>query len=110
MAVIATVRKNWLNLIPDEARPPRSESGEVTLEFHILHDGQVKEVIGTGSSDHEILDGAAFRGVTSSSPLPPLPAEFLGEYLGLRMHFCYNLRKDDNAGPPEKSQSGSSPQ
>jgi TonB family protein len=108
--VIATVGKNWLLLIPPEARPPRSESGEVTIEFHILHDGQVKEVKVTGSSGHKKLDRGAYGGVTSSNPLPPLPDEFAGQYLGLRLHFWYNPRKGDNPRPPESSQSSSSPQ
>ena len=36
------------------------------------------------------LDRAAWGGITGSSPFPPLPTEFRGDYLALRFHFYYN--------------------
>ena len=37
------------------------------------------------------FDRAAYGRITASDPFPPLPHEFTGPYLGLRMTFRYNL-------------------
>lgn len=42
------------------------------------------------SSGDKRLDRAAWGGITASSPLPPLPPEFHGENLVLRLAFRYN--------------------
>jgi hypothetical protein len=43
-----------------------------------------------GPSGDVSLDRAAYGGITASTPFPPLPGEFGGEYLALRFHFFYN--------------------
>jgi hypothetical protein len=43
-----------------------------------------------GSSGDVALDRAAWAGISYSNPFPPLPSEFHGPYLGLRIHFFYN--------------------
>jgi outer membrane biosynthesis protein TonB len=48
----------------------------------------------SGSGD-VALDRGAWGGITSSSPFPPLPGEFGGQYLGLRFTFFYNPDKAD---------------
>jgi len=44
------------------------------------------------------MDRAAWGGITASSPFDPLPKEFKGDYLKLRMHFMYNPPKEVNKG------------
>jgi hypothetical protein len=64
--VLRDVRQHWVELLPESARTKR---GKAVLEFFILRDGSVH-----GS-------------ITMSNPFPPLPAEFKGPYLGLRLDF-----------------------
>jgi len=40
------------------------------------------------------LDRPAYASITSLNPFPPLPAEFKGSYLGLRVSFYYNRNAD----------------
>ena len=39
------------------------------------------------------LDRAAWGGITACNPFDPLPQQFKGDYLALRMHFYYNPEK-----------------
>ncbi len=93
--VLAAVRMNWYNLIPEVARPPLMKKGKVSIEFAILKDGSVAGMRLEGPSGDVSLDRAAWGGITASTPFPPLPAEFRGNYLALRFHFYYNPDKND---------------
>lgn len=88
--VLHDVRENWYRIIPESAQAPMRKKGKVSLEFAILKDGRVAGLTLTGSSGDISLDRAAYGGITSSNPFPPLPAEFRGQYLALRFHFYYN--------------------
>ena len=88
--VVQEVRLNWLNLIPEVARPPLMKRGRVSIEFAIVKDGSVAGLRLDDSSGDSSLDRAAWGGITASNPFPPLPGEFGGEYLKLRFHFFYN--------------------
>lgn len=93
--VLAAVRMNWYNLIPEVARPPLMKKGKVSIEFAILKDGSVAGMRLDATSGDVSLDRAAWGGITASTPFPPLPAEFRGNYLALRFHFYYNPDKND---------------
>jgi TonB family protein len=84
------VRQNWYNLIPESARPPIMRKGKVSIEFAITKDGRVAGMQIVSTSGDVALDRAAYGGITSNNPFPPLPAEFMGQYLGLRFTFYYN--------------------
>jgi TonB family protein len=88
--IVAVVRMNWYNLIPEEARPPMLKKGKVSIEFAILPDGKVAGMRLIGQSGDIALDRAAWGGITASNPFSPLPSEFHGPYLALRFHFYYN--------------------
>jgi TonB family protein len=88
--VLHDVRMNWYNLIPEAARPPLMKKGKVSIEFAILKDGRIAGMTLSSTSGDVSLDRAAWGGITGSSPFPPLPAEFRGDYLALRFHFYYN--------------------
>jgi outer membrane biosynthesis protein TonB len=88
--IVAVVRMNWYNLIPEEARPPMLKKGKVAIEFSILPDGKVVGMRLIGESGDIALDRAAWGGITSSNPFSPLPTEFQGPYLALRFYFYYN--------------------
>jgi TonB family protein len=85
--IVQTVRKNWYTLIPASGK---LKSGRVSIQFVILKDGSVSGIQMFGSSGDVALDRAAWGGITAAAPFPPLPAEFKGPYLALRMQFSYN--------------------
>ena len=82
--VLHDVRQHWFELLPETARTKRSK---VVLEFAILKDGSVAGLKVVGSSGDIALDRPAYGSITGSNPFPPLPAEFRGPYLGLRLGF-----------------------
>lgn len=93
--VIETLRQNWYNLIPEEARPPLMKSGKVSIDFAIKKDGSVAGMHITTPSGDVALDRAAWGGITDSNPFQPLPQQFRGDYLALRIHFLYNPQRSD---------------
>ena len=93
--VLDAVRRNWYNLIPEEARPPLLKKGKVSIEFVIKKDGTIAGMTLRGPSGDVALDRAAWGGITASNPFAPLPTEFHGPYLGLRFHFYYNPAKGE---------------
>jgi TonB family protein len=93
--VLHDVRTNWYNLIPESARAPLMKKGKLTIEFAIMKDGKVQGMRMAAGSGDVALDRGAWGGITSSSPFPPLPSEFGGQYLGLRFTFFYNPDKAD---------------
>lgn len=88
--VLRSVREKWYRLMPEEARPPQQKQGEVTLEFAILRGWNVAGLTLRRPSGVIPLDRAAWGAIVSSAPFAPLPDEFKGKYLGLRMPFYYN--------------------
>jgi TonB family protein len=88
--VLHDVKKNWYAIIPESAMPPLLKKGEVSIEFAILKDGKVAGMRYVSGSGDVALDRAAYGGITASNPFQPLPAEFGGQYLGLRFTFYYN--------------------
>ena len=93
--VLESVRRNWYNLIPEEARAPLMKKGKVAIQFVILKDGKVAGMKIDGPSGDISLDRAAWGGITASIPFPPLPDQFHGPYLGLRFRFYYNPAKGE---------------
>jgi len=84
------IQANWYTAMPESVYPPLSKRGTVLIEFAILPDGKVQGMRVYSSSGDIALDRAAWGGISASNPLPPLPKEFHGPYLGLRCHFLYN--------------------
>ena len=91
--MLKTVRTNWYNLIPEEARPPQLMPGVTTIEFAIMPDGNIRGARIVHPSGTLPLDRAAWGGITKGNPYPPLPQQFTGPYLALRFHFYYNPQK-----------------
>lgn len=93
--VLQEIKGNWYRIIPDSAMPPIMKKGKLAIEFVILKDGKVSNMQLDASSNDVALDRAAWGGITASSPFQPLPKEFPGQYLGLRIYFFYNPDKAD---------------
>lgn len=88
--VLEEVRRNWYNLIPEEARSPLFKQGKLAIQFVINKNGAVEGMKLIAPSGDIALDRAAWGGITASNPFPPLPKEFNGPYLALRFRFYYN--------------------
>ena len=86
--VVMDIRQNWYAVMPEIAR--LGKRGEVTLIFEILRDGEVPKLYLVSTSGSEPLDRAALAGISASAPFPPLPTEFSGPFVRIRVTFLYN--------------------
>jgi TonB family protein len=86
----ADVEHNWSPLTSKMTEPPRMKKGTVGIRFAILPDGRIGSMkLETTSGDVE-LDKAAWYAITSEGQFPPLPKEFHGPQIELRVAFFYN--------------------
>lgn len=71
--------------------PPRASSPlSCTVRFRIVRSGVI---VGAGvahSSGLAFFDHTALRAVVEASPLPPLPADFPADVVGVTFQFAYN--------------------
>jgi len=79
--ILADIKRTWIPLIPEEARPPLNKQGETLIRFTINLDG---------SSQDTAIDRACWGGITGVGQFPPLPANFHGPNLELRIDFYTN--------------------
>lgn len=90
--ILRQIYNTWLPLIPEEARPPLNKSGETLIRFSILPDGRIGGMHLDGSTQDQALDRAAWGSITGVGQFPPLPKEFHGPNLELRIHYLVNKR------------------
>ncbi len=76
------IRGNFSNPLRQTTFPIRT-----TVYFKILKDGKIAEPTVEAPSGVAPFDQAALRAVISSDPLPPLPQEYKGEWLGIHLEF-----------------------
>jgi TonB family protein len=86
--VLASVRRNWMAVIPESVKMGRR--GQVLIQFIIDRHGGVPKLVIATSSGTEAFDRAAVAGVSMSNPFPPLPAEFKGDQIRVQLAFSYN--------------------
>jgi outer membrane biosynthesis protein TonB len=92
--LLATLKRNWETVMPESAL--MGDKGMVFTTFSINPDGSVH------APDPELertsgktpLDNAAISAIHASNPFEPLPSEFHGPYLKLRIVFIYNIPPD----------------
>ena len=96
--VYETVRDRWFLLMPESAKSPFFASGKVTVEFRILKNGAISDVMVTQESGRGEMDKAALGSITFSNPFRPLPKEFPGDDLRLRFRYYYNPAKGELGG------------
>lgn len=88
--LLADVRRNWLPLIPEECRPPLNKQGITGVRFTIQPNGTIS-VMHLDYSTHDVaIDRAAWGSITSLGAAQPLPKEFHGPNLELRIEFRIN--------------------
>jgi hypothetical protein len=88
--ILTDIKRNWLPLIPEEARPPASMQSETLIRVSILPDGRISAMNLDGSSQQINIDRAAWGAITGEGQFPPLPANFKGPSVELRISFLTN--------------------
>ena len=78
--MLVTIGMNWF-------KPAESVPISPMIRFRIERDGSISDPQVERSSGLPYVDRAALRAVMASSPLPPLPQEFGGRYLGVHLIF-----------------------
>jgi TonB family protein len=89
LQVLASVRRNWMSIVPDSARMGRR--GLVLIQFSIDRRGGIPKMVIASTSGIPAFDRAAVAGISASNPFPPLPAAYRGDQIRLQMAFSYNL-------------------
>ena len=89
-SMMRDIHRNWQPLIPEKVKAPEMKKGVVGIRFTILPNGKIGSMkLETRSGDVD-LDKAAWYAITSEGQFPPLPKEFHGPKLELRVGFFYN--------------------
>jgi len=88
--VLASVKRNWLAVLPESVRMGRR--GRVVVQFVINRDGSVPKLVIATPSGADALDRAAVAGISATNPFPPLPDEFRGDQVRQQFVFLYNMR------------------
>ncbi len=88
--ILAIVRSNWRNVIPESVRMG-TRRGRTVVEFAINRDGSIPKLVIADPSGSEPLDRAAVAGLSMSNPLPPLPTDYKGLQVRLAFSFSYNM-------------------
>jgi TonB family protein len=78
--MLVAIGMNWF-------KPSQGGTVSPVVHFRIEKDGTVSDASVERSSGLPFVDRAALRAVLSSSPLPPLPAEYTGSQLGVHLKF-----------------------
>lgn len=89
--IVGTIYKNWLPLIPQEARPPQSSKGEALIRFRILPDGRIGNMWLDGSTHDDAINRACW-GAIAAAQFPALPTALGSKPLDLRLHFYVNVK------------------
>jgi TonB family protein len=88
--IMRMIYEQWIPLIPEEARPPLSKQGTTLVRFTINPDGTIGMMHLDGSTHDDALNRAAWGSIPAVGKFPPLPKEFHGPNLELRIHFLVN--------------------
>jgi TonB family protein len=87
------IERHWYEVLPPSVLPPLYKKGKLRIQFTIMKDGSVRGMVLAISSGDTALDRAAWGGIVGSSPLPPLPEEYIqrgGQDLTIQGTFLYN--------------------
>jgi outer membrane biosynthesis protein TonB len=93
--LLSDVRRNWLPLIPEECRPPLNKEGITGVRFTIQPDGKISAMNLDYSTHDDAINRAAWGSITGLGQAQPLPKEFHGPNLELRIEFRINKDAPD---------------
>lgn len=95
--LLAIIRAQWIPLLPEETYPPLSKQGVTLIRFGIAKDGTLLQPHLDGSSRDRAIDLAAWGALQANGRFPPLPSQFTGGELDLRVQFNVNTGRRNNA-------------
>jgi TonB family protein len=92
--LLAKLKQNWVAVMPESFY--LGDKGIVAISFRINKDGSFSadSLSIDRTSGKEPLDTAAASAIRATSPFEPLPPQFKGPNLDLRIGFYYNIRPD----------------
>lgn len=76
--LVRKIERNWR---------PSSNTMRSTVYFRIARNGRISDVRIAEESGNFLFDQAARRAVEASAPMPPLPDEYDGDFLGVYFQF-----------------------
>lgn len=88
--ILREIYETWLPLIPEEARPPLNKQGETLIRFTIMPDGTIGPMALDGSTHDDAINKSCWGSITGVGQFPPLPKQFHGPNLELRIHYLVN--------------------
>jgi TonB family protein len=88
--ILREIYEQWLPLLPEETRPPLRKQGTTQIRFTINPDGTIAAMHLDGSTHDDALNRAAWGSITGVGQFPPLPKQFHGPNLELRIHYLVN--------------------
>lgn len=92
--ILRLIYQQWIPLLPEEARPPLNKRGTTQVRFTINPDGTIAAMHLDGSSHDDALNRAAWGSITGVGQFPPLPKQFHGPNLELRIHYLVNVDQE----------------
>jgi outer membrane biosynthesis protein TonB len=88
--ILSDIKRNWDPLLPEEARYPLNKQGETFIRFTIGKDGKILAMTLEDSTHDIAIDKSCWNAIKAEGQFPPLPTEFPGPNLELRIHFLVN--------------------
>ena len=85
-ALRTKIGSHW---VPPQGLDARGQPVRAVVYFRISRDGKVTLAQVESSSGYAFFDQTALRALLSATPLPPLPAGFTDNYLGVHFGFDY---------------------
>ncbi len=85
----------WVTRMQQDARPPSLIKGVTVIRFTINQNGKLTAMHLDGSTHTDSLNRAAWGAITGVEQFPPLPKEFTGPDLELRVRFNVNQPKSN---------------
>ena len=76
--LVRKIERNWR---------PSTNTMRATVYFRIARNGRISEIEVSETSGNFLFDQSAQRAVEASAPMPPLPGEYDGDYLGVYFDF-----------------------
>jgi TonB family protein len=89
--LLAKLKQNWVAVMPESFY--LGDKGIVAISFRINRDGSFpgESLSLDRTSGKEPLDTAAASAIRATSPFEPLPPQFKGPFIDLRIGFYYNI-------------------
>ena len=89
-SILREIHNQWVPLVPHQEQAAPYVQGETQIRLTIKPDGTIAEMHLDDSTHDDALNRAAWGSITGVGKFPPLPQDFHGPDLVLRIHFKIN--------------------